>query len=303
MTKKRLAANRRNALKSTGPTSPEGKARASMNALKHGLRSSSLAVPILENAEDWEAHRRFVLQDLAPVGYLERILAERIAAILWRLGRVVRYESAVVSNAINEVGKPSGVFGDFDEDTTPSADPKRAKEDAETLARVHLLKPSAHVDGEDAGTVLDLVTEALDLSEKEDVEAEVPEGHKGEHWGDWDGWTREALETAVQSLHKQAGDEYARVDPWEEALKEAKSAVILAQVSQEDHAARLDERRREALLPPDETLDKISRYETTLERSLFRILHELQRLRAVRSGAPALPPAAVDVDLAVHQEG
>jgi len=45
MTKKRLAANRRNALKSTGPKTLEGKAVASMIALKYGLRSSSLAVP------------------------------------------------------------------------------------------------------------------------------------------------------------------------------------------------------------------------------------------------------------------
>jgi len=70
MTEKRLAANRRNALKSTGPRTKEGKARASMNALKHGLRASSLAVPYLEDPEDWVAHRRLVLQDLAPAGYL-----------------------------------------------------------------------------------------------------------------------------------------------------------------------------------------------------------------------------------------
>jgi hypothetical protein len=295
MTEKRLAANRRNALKSTGPKSPEGKARASMNALKHGLRASSLAVPVLENPEDWEVHRRLVLQDLAPAGYLETVLSERAAAILWRLGRVVRYESAVVSNAINDIGK--------DIMDRPDADPEDAKERAEMLARVRGLKPKDHVDGLDAGTVLDLVVEVLELGEKEDIEAEVPEGHKGEHWGDWDGWTREALETAVKSLQKQAGDEYAHVDPWEAALKEAKTAVIMAQVAQEDHAAHLDKRRREALLPPEETLEKVSRYETTLERSLFRTLHELQRPRAVRSGVPLLPPAAVDVDLAVQQEG
>ena len=53
MTTKRLTANRRNALKSTGPKTEEGKARASLNALKHGLRASSLALPHLENAEDW----------------------------------------------------------------------------------------------------------------------------------------------------------------------------------------------------------------------------------------------------------
>jgi len=182
-------------------------------------------------------------------------------------------------------------------DSSSSVDLKRAKEDAETLARVRGLKPKDHVDGEDAGTVLSLVLGALDLDEKEDVEATCPNDHHGEHWGDWDGWTRETLEVAVLSLRDQAAAEYARVDPWEEALKEAKSAVILAQVAQEDHAARLNKERGEALLPPEETLEKVSRYETTLERSLFRTIHELHRLQATREGEPLLPPAAVDVDL------
>ena len=74
MTEKKAAANRRNALKSTGPKTTEGKKRASMNALKHGLRSASLAIPHLENPEDWETHRALVVRDLAPVGYLETIL-------------------------------------------------------------------------------------------------------------------------------------------------------------------------------------------------------------------------------------
>ncbi len=43
---------------------------------------------------------------------------------------------------------------------------------------------------------------------------------------------------------------------------------------------------------------KLSRYETTLERSLFRALHELQRLQAALNvGSSVSPPAAVDVDV------
>jgi hypothetical protein len=40
-TKKQVAANRLNARKSTGPTSPEGKARSAMNALKSGIDAQS----------------------------------------------------------------------------------------------------------------------------------------------------------------------------------------------------------------------------------------------------------------------
>jgi hypothetical protein len=41
------------------------------------------------------------------------------------------------------------------------------------------------------------------------------------------------------------------------------------------------------------------RYETTLERSFHRTLHELQRLQAVRAGRDVSVPAAVDVDVCV----
>jgi hypothetical protein len=297
MTDKRQAANRRNALKSTGPKTPEGKARTSMNALKHGLRAASLAVPILENAEDWEAHRSLVVRDLAPAGYLETILSERVAALLWRLGRVVRYESAVVSIAINEAGHYGRKIGDLREVLPPSEDPESAKERAETLARVRILKPTSHVDGADAGTVLSLMSEALELGE--DATADTPEGHNGEHWGDWDGWTRETLEEAVLSLKAQASAEYATADPWELAVKEAEVNALAAREAKKDRDAEFDEKRHAALLPKDEVLEKVSRYEGALERSLFRTLHELQRLRAARAGEPLLPPAAVDVDLAV----
>lgn len=43
----RIAANRRNALLSTGPRSPEGRDRTRSNALKHGLATSIWADPVL----------------------------------------------------------------------------------------------------------------------------------------------------------------------------------------------------------------------------------------------------------------
>jgi hypothetical protein len=44
---------------------------------------------------------------------------------------------------------------------------------------------------------------------------------------------------------------------------------------------------------------RLFRYETTLERSLYKALHELQRLQAARAGQPVSPPAVVDVDVSV----
>ena len=39
------------------------------------------------------------------------------------------------------------------------------------------------------------------------------------------------------------------------------------------------------------------RYETSIERSLYKALHELQRLQAARAGRKVIPPVAVDVNV------
>jgi len=43
---------------------------------------------------------------------------------------------------------------------------------------------------------------------------------------------------------------------------------------------------------------RLSRYESHIERSLFRFLHEFQRLRAKRQGQDLAPPAAIDIEVA-----
>jgi hypothetical protein len=52
-TKKQIAANRRNARKSTGPKTPEGKAASFMNALRHGLRARKVVLRD-ENQNDYD---------------------------------------------------------------------------------------------------------------------------------------------------------------------------------------------------------------------------------------------------------
>src|SRR4051812_2893661 len=96
----KLAANKANGLKSTGPRTAEGKARVSANALRHGLRSernpldlaAGVSLPheqtqFLETLADFTA-------DLQPIGPLENTLVERLAQLGLRLQRAVRMETA-----------------------------------------------------------------------------------------------------------------------------------------------------------------------------------------------------------------
>jgi hypothetical protein len=100
MTEKQLAANRRNALKSTGPRSARGKARSSRNSVKHGVLTTTPILPGIESLEAWVEHRDGILESLAPVGYLEKLLTVQLARISWRLDRVVRYEAEVAAAAV-----------------------------------------------------------------------------------------------------------------------------------------------------------------------------------------------------------
>ena len=85
-TQARIHANRLNALKSTGPKTPQGKAVVSQNALKHGL-SARHDVVITENQEDFDLHRDSLLEELAPQTPMESMLTDRIISLSWRLKR------------------------------------------------------------------------------------------------------------------------------------------------------------------------------------------------------------------------
>ena len=83
-TQRQIAANRKNAQRSTGPRTPRGKAVSSRNNTQHGLYSTAPVIPRLESPQAWAAHHATTLEALAPDDPLEHTLAERIALILWR---------------------------------------------------------------------------------------------------------------------------------------------------------------------------------------------------------------------------
>ncbi|MGH6915267.1 MAG: hypothetical protein ACREH3_16380, partial [Geminicoccales bacterium] len=83
----RAEASRINGAKSRGPKTPQGKARSAQNALKHGLRAERFTVVGDEDEDDYDAHERALLDELAPEGALQTLLAERIARAAWRLAR------------------------------------------------------------------------------------------------------------------------------------------------------------------------------------------------------------------------
>src|SRR3989304_5040509 len=86
-----------------GPNTEAGKAKVSRNALQHGIRSEVPVVRGLEREAQWNAFHRGISDSLSPEGYLETLLAERIATLLWRLQRAVSYETAMIEISLDEI--------------------------------------------------------------------------------------------------------------------------------------------------------------------------------------------------------
>ena len=95
----RLAANRANAQKSTGPRTAEGKATASRNATTHGLTSKSLLTPTIlegESQEDFDDLLNDYTQRFRPVDGLEARMVHNMVGIEWQLRRMRLIEESLI---------------------------------------------------------------------------------------------------------------------------------------------------------------------------------------------------------------
>ena len=90
-----IAANRANAAKSTGPRSPEGKARSAQNARKHGFAAANYTVVRLEDAQEVANLRDDAVALYQPVNSQEMYAVERIALTQQALLRAARLEERV----------------------------------------------------------------------------------------------------------------------------------------------------------------------------------------------------------------
>jgi hypothetical protein len=91
---RQIDANRRNALKSTGPRTETGKQASRCNAVRHGLTAETV-IGALEDAEDYKAFEAAVTADYDAQSAVERELVLRLASILWRLRRTTTIETGL----------------------------------------------------------------------------------------------------------------------------------------------------------------------------------------------------------------
>jgi hypothetical protein len=288
---KQIAANRRNAAKSTGPRTAEGRAVSRMNALQHGILSRQVLVRGLvleESEEELEAlHQRF-WEELQPAGPLEEMLVDQIVTAHWRLRRALTAESGEIALNVDTGSRERqratppvqqwmqwSIMGDpvpaMEESSLGNAllrgwlcEVREAVEAEGTLTEAAVQKLGAHFNGQPSS----LVAELEAFRRKVEAPSDHPDAALRE---------RQKSET-LEFLERKIGG--FRI--WEERRAE-------------EEESENDARDAAAVLPAAETLDKILRYETKLERQMYRAMAQLERVQRMRSGEAIPAPLSVEI--------
>ena len=116
VSEKQLAANRANAMRSTGPRTDEGKEASSRNAVRHGAYIPKLRVidtgRFDEDPDEVEQNMRAVVAALDPCNDLEHALANRIAMTFVSQSRLDLYEVEAISNISRWIEIPEEPWAD-----------------------------------------------------------------------------------------------------------------------------------------------------------------------------------------------
>ena len=101
LSNRQFEANKRNADKSTGPKTEEGKAVSSQNARTHGFTATTVVLST-EDKVLYEFNRGQFHESLKPVGFIEIQLVDEIASARWRQQRCIVFETALIDRKIDE---------------------------------------------------------------------------------------------------------------------------------------------------------------------------------------------------------
>src|SRR3989440_12445213 len=97
---KQIDANRRNALKSTGPRTPEGKAAVSMNSLRRGLRARTVVLPG-ENRDEFDQLCDDLEREWEPQSRTAKFYLEQMAVSQWKLTRMEVAEAGIFKETLS----------------------------------------------------------------------------------------------------------------------------------------------------------------------------------------------------------
>ena len=271
ISEKQEQANIRNAQLSTGPSSPEGKAVVSRNAVKHGIFAKDLVINAGDGREDALEYQELLTDlksDLAPVGRMEMMLVEKIAVNYWRLRRLVRYETGEIRERLDDFResalrshygsshysrqRPELQYYNYNDEITDT-------EYQEQCYKVAGMQSSSFNLTEEKAALEYVLCFRMDREEAEFTEKDY-----------------KAAKMYVAALSPQMQGKLRK-----EMLEEAQQ-VLDEMEEVRIWQVKFDRIHKAKSLPATPDLNKVIKYENSLERSIFRNLAALKTLQENR---------------------
>jgi hypothetical protein len=309
-------------LAKTGPKTLQGKIAVSTNASTHGILSIRPVVQVYESQDTWRSHRKAIMDALKPEDGLEQVLAERIAACAWRLNRVLFFEVEHVAeqqeNLVDEMRKyqrrHSSLYpsDELNFDAIEEADKHRAiyedlvglyREEKDEFSSHHTV-PWVFLQGpwEAVNYAAYQEDPKYENNLPEDLLYDMSDGlqQKMEERCNYGTGTsvaelREAIKTLVEEAGIKDEEHYTAYECLMEKLCTEAEAETIGYLEKAKTAEKaIISKRRQQIIPQEDVLQKISRYEAHLSREMYKALHELEALQTRRAGGVA-PLARIDV--------
>lgn len=275
---KQLQANRQNTLKSTGPRTELGKSFSSKNATTHGLCAQQIVIEG-ETQEEYNDFRNILIASLAPVGPVETLLVDIIVAGFWRHRRTGQIEAQVLDNLREDLSA---------ERLANSPDPMliTLPGPATTQIRIGLAIKrllERYLESESNPQVVSTLSQVEDTIEYFKTHPDTV------YIPDLMRFMQYLREISVDSDF--FSDQDTRdLDKAIEDLSRIKAAILEDARPNLGHAISAD-------FSSNNIVSKLTRYATQIQGSLFKAMHELQRLQATRQGQQVPPPAVLDVNI------
>jgi hypothetical protein len=273
----------------TGPRTELGKGRSSRNALKHGIFSKAILLKEESRAE-FELLRTDLWEALQPVGRLEELLVDKLASLSWRYRRFLLAETGEIRRQVLEWSEERNREKDQIADSL--------RDDVSLIHRIH--------DSDVLKRCLELLAELREgiktkgFSQKHDIsileKIYGPAGYSPARLqSEYSVWFDTAQASEEERLREgYAAPEDCKVNVLEEIDAEIRRLKTShkRRKSSESERADIDLLRRN--VPESEWLDRVLRYEASLERAFDRTLSQLERMQRLRLGQPV---ARLDVSI------
>jgi len=312
-TDKQIAANITNALKSTGPNTPEGKAIAARNSLKHGLLAKEI---VINTGEDTESPEQFysLLADLKerfdPQGPLEEILVEKIATSYWRLRRALRFEVGLIRkkqdaatddfyNKTDEISSyrisRSNHKNETDEELNEQIE--QAKAEIKRLPKFKKYLIKMHKEGksfdeiDDWGDNWQWLVYKYDhlISDEYKFKKQHPENSK-DIFINSTGWSHDELWKS-------------HIDLCDDMVSYHKKQITELEKEKQKISLALQVKKMLGSIPEGKELERLLKYEGSIERQFYKAIDQLERLQRLRRGDTVPPPVSIDLNVNPPQGG